>query len=51
MIRHFADSVNPIMSSGEQTLIKGKLLILANWQANAVLPEFGGPSRRTVTTP
>ena len=46
-----ADSENPTISSGLQTLTKGKLDFLARLAANAVLPEFGGPSIRIETRP
>jgi hypothetical protein len=49
--RHLADSVKPTISSGEQTLTKGKSELLANSAARAVLPELGGPSSSTDTRP
>jgi hypothetical protein len=49
--KHFADSVKPTISSGEQTFTKGKSEFFASCAARAVFPEFGGPSSRTETRP
>lgn len=51
ILKHFAVSVNPTISSGEQILTKGKSEFLATCAAKAVLPEFGGPSINTDTRP
>lgn len=49
--KHLAVSVNPTISSGEQTFMNGKSESFANCAAKAVLPEFGGPSSNTDTNP
>lgn len=43
--------MKPTISSGEQILINGKSDKRASFAANAVLPLFGGPSRRIDTNP
>lgn len=43
MLRHLADSENPTISSGVQTLTNGKSDLLAISAASAVFPELGGP--------
>lgn len=49
--RHLADSVKPTISSGAQILMNGKSDRSAILAANAVLPLFGGPSKRIDTKP
>lgn len=51
MERHFADSIKPTMSSGVHTLTNGKSEFFAICAASAVFPLFGGPSKRTETSP
>lgn len=46
MAWHFAVSENPIILSGEQILIKGKLDSSAIFAAKAVFPLWGGPETK-----
>ena len=51
MVIHLADSVNPIIFSGLQILMKGKPESLAILAAMALLPALGAPSSRMLTRP
>ena len=51
MVIHLADSVNPIIFSGLQILMKGKPESLAILAARALLPALGAPSSRMETSP
>ena len=51
IVMHLADSVNPIMFSGLQILMKGKPESRAMLAASALLPALGAPSSRMETRP